>query len=51
MDVVEHEPAGASHCFDVCRERLSVVQGYAEVLCTLGGGHHGVSTRDGDVLE
>ena len=38
ITVVEHEPAGASHCFDVCRERQHVDQCRAKVLCTMGGG-------------
>ena len=50
MDVVEHEPAGSSHCFDVCREQQGVVQGHTKVLCTMGGGHRRVVKRDGDVL-
>jgi hypothetical protein len=41
-DVVEHEPAGVSHCFDVFREQQDVVQGHTKVLCSLEGGHHGV---------
>ena len=50
-DVVEHEPAGASHCFDVFRKLNGVVQGHAKVLCTLGGGHRGVANPDGEVFE
>ena len=50
MDVVENEPAGASHCFD-CREQEGVVQSHAKVLCALGGGHRGVVNPDGEVLE
>ena len=48
MDIVEHEPAGASHCFDVCRERQAVCQGHAKVLCTLVGCR---PHCDGEVLE
>jgi hypothetical protein len=47
MDVVEHEPAGAGHCFDVFREQ----RGHAKVLCTLRGLHCGVVNRDGEVFE
>ena len=50
-DVVEHELAGASHCFDVCREQQGVVQGHAKFICTLGGGHRGVVNHDEEVLE
>ena len=34
-----HEPAGAGHCFDVCREQPGVVQGHAKIRFTLGGQH------------
>lgn len=40
-DVVELEPVGLSHWFDVCGEQQGVVQGHGKILCTVGGRHSG----------
>ena len=49
--VVEHERAGASHCFEVGKEQHGVVQCHAKVHGTQGGQHCGGVNRDGGVFE
>ena len=49
-DVVDHEPAGAGHCFAACGDQQAV-KGHAKVLCPLGGRLCGVVNRDGEVFE
>ena len=50
MDVVKHEPAGASHCFDVVKNDR-VLSRATPRFFALEGGHRGVVNRDGEVLE
>jgi hypothetical protein len=41
MDIVEREPEGASHCFDVCIEQHVIVQGHVSFF----------ELWDGDTVE